>query len=132
MAVQYHNQINLETSFKHQDAGSFIMVSLHVFLLHKSDAFHTLTYDLFDSMCKAWFASILFNLILIYSNNLIKILSFPIFKGFSDFLPKLVDQMAAASLEQEAKDPEITYSVIREEDTEQVLKLLKSTFFKVK
>lgn len=43
-------------------------------------------------------------------------------------LPQLVDQMAATSLEPEQK---ITYDIIREEDSEQVLQLLKNTFFKV-
>jgi hypothetical protein len=36
--------------------------------------------------------------------------------------------MAATSLEPEQK---ITYDIIREEDSEQVLQLLKNTFFKV-
>lgn len=40
--------------------------------------------------------------------------------------------MAAASIEQDIKDEKITYGVIVEQDTEQVLKLLKNTFFKVK
>lgn len=40
--------------------------------------------------------------------------------------------MAAATIEPEVKDETITYEVIREEDAEKVLKLLKNTFFKVK
>lgn len=39
--------------------------------------------------------------------------------------------MAAVTLEPEVKDQKITYEVIREEDTEQVLRLLKNTFFQV-
>lgn len=52
-------------------------------------------------------------------------------QGFSDFLPQLVDQMASASLEPDTKDQKLSYEVIRVEDTEQVLKLLKNTFFQV-
>lgn len=40
--------------------------------------------------------------------------------------------MAATTIEPEVKDESIIYEVIREEDAEQVLKLLKNTFFKVK
>lgn len=39
--------------------------------------------------------------------------------------------MAASTLEPDIKDQKISYEVIREEDVEQVLKLLKKTFFKV-
>lgn len=52
-------------------------------------------------------------------------------QGFQDYLPQLVDQMAAASIAPEVKDQKITYEIIRKEDSEQVLKLLKRTFFKV-
>jgi hypothetical protein len=40
--------------------------------------------------------------------------------------------MASASLEPDTKDQKISYEVIREEDSEQVVKLLKETFFKVR
>lgn len=40
--------------------------------------------------------------------------------------------MAATTIEPEIKDEKIVYEVIRMEDAEQVLKLLKNTFFKVK
>lgn len=50
-------------------------------------------------------------------------------QGFQDFLPQLVDQMAATTL-QDHKPETITYDVIREKDVEQVMNLLKKTFFK--
>lgn len=52
-------------------------------------------------------------------------------QGFSEFLPQLVDQMASVSLEPDTKNQLISYEVVRDEDTEQVLKLLRNTFFKV-
>lgn len=39
--------------------------------------------------------------------------------------------MASASLDSEVNDQKITYDVIREEDTDEVIRLLKRTFFKV-
>lgn len=39
--------------------------------------------------------------------------------------------MAATTIGPDVKDEPISYEVIREEDVEQVLKLLKNTFFKV-
>jgi uncharacterized protein YndB with AHSA1/START domain len=51
-------------------------------------------------------------------------------QGLSDILPiqQLVNQMAAVTID---KEHQITYDVITENDTEQVLSLLKATFFKV-
>lgn len=55
--------------------------------------------------------------------------SFSRLQNFSEFLPKLVDQMAAVTLQTEQN---ITYGFIREDDAEEVLVLLRKTFFKVK
>lgn len=51
-------------------------------------------------------------------------------QGLSDILPiqRLVNQMASVSIEKEQK---LTYDVVKEEDAENVLKLLKATFFQV-
>ncbi|CRK93822.1 CLUMA_CG007349, isoform A [Clunio marinus] len=52
-----------------------------------------------------------------------------IIKRFSKLFPKLVDKMAAAKLSESAIESKITYDLITEDDKEQVLKLLKATFF---
>ena len=53
-----------------------------------------------------------------------------LFQGFSEILPiqKLVKKMASVSIEKES----ITYDLILEKDYDEVLKMLKNTFFKVK
>lgn len=114
MAVQYQTQ-SLEESFKRQDADAFIMVSCTLYVLVK---FTQIAMNYKASTIK-WTNFINFDFKFYFS------------QGFQDYLPQLVDQMAAASIAPEVKDQKITYEIIRKEDSEQVLKLLKRTFFKV-
>lgn len=53
------------------------------------------------------------------------------FQNFSEFLPKLVDQMASATTERAFHDQKLAYDLINAEDSEEVLSLLRRTFFKV-
>lgn len=88
----------------HQDAGNFIMVGFACF-----QTFFPLNFE--------WHVT------------WIKMVTKNFRQGFQEYLPQLVNQMAAAKLEEDQK---ISYDVILEEDTADVLRLLKNTFFKVK
>lgn len=103
MSVRYQSNRRLESSFKHQDAESFYLVS-------------------------QMFNRNLYTLAMLYLLKHFYIFSY---KGFQEFLPQLVDQMASSTLKLDVKDQNISYEVIRVEDEIEVLRLLRATFFKV-